>query len=95
MEPLLASMEADLAVGPMLRRSTPDYLQVIDKEARLPRLPMFLVNMYLPPVQQSEVAVELARHIRQEFDSRFRRYDSHELAVRARRRLDTAPALVR
>ena len=95
MEPLLASMEADLAVGPMLRRSTPDYLQVIDKEARLPRLPMFQVNMYLPPVQQSEIAVELARHVRQEFASRFRRYDSHESAIRARRRPDTAPAMAR
>jgi DNA-binding transcriptional LysR family regulator len=95
MAPLLASMEADLAVGPMLRRSTPDYLQEIDKEARLPRLPMFLVNMYLPPVQQNEVALELARHIRQEFESRFRRYGSHESAVRARRRLGAAPTLVR
>ncbi len=95
MEPLLASMEADLAVGPMLRRSTPDYLQVIDKDARLPRLPVFLVNMYLPPARQSEVAVELARHIRQEFESRFRRYDSHEFVVRARRRLDTVTALAR
>jgi DNA-binding transcriptional LysR family regulator len=95
MEPLLASIEADLAVGPMLRRSTPDYLQVIEKDARLPRLPVFLVNMYLPPARQSEIAVELARHIRQEFESRFRRYDSHESAVRARRRLDTVPALVR
>ena len=95
MEPLLASIEADLAIGPLLRRSTPDYLQVIDNEARLPRLPMFLINMYLPPVQQSEIAVELARHIRQEFASRFRRYDGHESVVRARRRLDTAPALVR
>jgi DNA-binding transcriptional LysR family regulator len=95
MEPLLASMEADLAIGPLLRRSTPDYLQVIDQDARLPPLPGFLINMYLPPVQQSEIAVELARHVRQEFASRFRRYDSHESAVRARRRLDTAPAMAR
>jgi DNA-binding transcriptional LysR family regulator len=95
MEPLLASMEADLAIGPLLRRSTPDYLQVIDEDARLPPLPGFLINMYLPPVQQSEIAVELARHVRQEFASRFRRYDSHESAVRARRRLDPVPALGR
>lgn len=95
MEPLLATIEADLAVGPLLRRTLPDYLQVIDNEARLPRLPMFLVNMYLPPVQQSEVALELARHIRQEFASRFRRYDGHEPMTRARRRLDAAAALVR
>jgi hypothetical protein len=29
--------------------------------------------MYLPPARQSEIAVELARHIRAEFDLRFRR----------------------
>jgi DNA-binding transcriptional LysR family regulator len=95
MEPLLATIEADLAIGPLLRRTIPDYLQVIDNEARLPRLPMYLVNMYLPPVQQSEVALELARHIRQEFASRFRRHDGHEPVTRARRRLDATPALVR
>ena len=95
MEPLLATIEADLAIGPLLRRTIPDYLQVIDDEARLPRLPMYLVNMYLPPVQQSEMALELARHIRQEFASRFRRHDGHEPVTRARRRLDAAPALVR
>lgn len=95
MEPLLASLEADLAVGPLLRRTTPDYLQVIDYEARLPRLPMYLVNMYLPPVQQNEIALELARHIRQEFATRFRRHDGQEPMMRARRRLDAAPALAR
>jgi hypothetical protein len=95
MEPLLATIEADLAIGPLLRRTIPDYLQVIDNEARLPPLPMYLVNMYLPPVQQSEIALELARHIRQEFASRFRRHDGHEPSQRARRRLDAVPALVR
>jgi DNA-binding transcriptional LysR family regulator len=95
MEPLLATIEADLAIGPLLRRTIPDYLQVIDNEARLPPLPMYLVNMYLPPVQQSEIALELARHIRQEFASRFRRHDGHEPTQRARRRLDAVPALVR
>jgi len=71
MEPLLASMEADLAVGPFLRRSIPDYLAVVD-DRRLPKLPKFLVNLYLPPAKQSEIAVELARHITSEFASRFR-----------------------
>jgi hypothetical protein len=53
---------------------------------RLPRLPRFLVNMYLPPARQSEIAVELALHIRQEFASRFQRYGG-DLAARTRRRL--------
>jgi hypothetical protein len=42
-------------------------------DPRLPRLPRFLINMYLPAASQSEIAVELARHIRAEFDLRFRR----------------------
>ena len=33
MEPLLASLEADLAVGPFLRRSIPDYLTVVEDRA--------------------------------------------------------------
>ena len=84
MEPLLASLEADLAVGPFLRRSIPDYLTVVD-DRRLPKLPKFLINMYLPPAKQSEIAVELARHIAGEFATRFRAHGP-ELAGRYRRK---------
>ena len=69
MEPLLASIEADLSIAPLLRSTIPHYLQAIDRDRRLPRLPNFLVNLYLPPVRQSEVALELARHITQEFEA--------------------------
>jgi DNA-binding transcriptional LysR family regulator len=85
MEPLLASLEADLAVGPFLRRSIPDYLTVVE-DKRLPRLPKFLINMYLPPARQNEIAVELARHIAQEFATHFRRQSGPELAARYRRK---------
>jgi DNA-binding transcriptional LysR family regulator len=85
MEPLLASLEADLAVGPFLRRSIPDYLTVVEGE-RLPKLPKFLINMYLPPTRQNEIAVELARHITQEFATHFRRQPGPELAARYRRK---------
>jgi DNA-binding transcriptional LysR family regulator len=84
MEPLLASLEADLAVGPFLRRSIPDYLAVID-DRRLPKLPKFLINMYLPPAKQNEIAVELARNIAQEFATRFRAHGP-ELAGAYRRK---------
>jgi hypothetical protein len=84
MEPLLASLEADLAVGPFLRRSIPDYLTVVD-DRRLPKMPRFLINMYLPPAKQSEIAVELARHIGQEFATRFRAHGP-ELAGAYRRK---------
>jgi DNA-binding transcriptional LysR family regulator len=85
MDALKASLEADIAVGPFLRRTIPDYLQAVDDD-RLPRLPTFLINMYLPPARQSEIAVELAHHIRQEFASRFRRPPGPDLAGRYKRK---------
>ncbi|HWF96550.1 MAG TPA: LysR family transcriptional regulator [Xanthobacteraceae bacterium] len=70
MEPLLASIEADLAIAPLLRSTIPHYLQPIDRDRRLPRLPKFFINLYLPPARQGEIALELARHIGQEFAAR-------------------------
>ena len=77
MDALKASLDADVAVGPFLRRTIPNYLRVVD-DPRLPRLPRFLINMYLPSARQSEIAVELARHVRAEFDLRFRRSNAPE-----------------
>ncbi len=73
MEPLLASIEADLAIAPLLRSTIPHYLQPFDRDRRLPRLPKFFINLYLPPARQSEIALELARHISQEFEARSHR----------------------
>jgi DNA-binding transcriptional LysR family regulator len=70
MEPLLASSEADLAIAALLRTTIPHYLQTIDRDRRLPRLSKILINLYLPPARQSEIALELARHIAQEFEAR-------------------------
>lgn len=72
MEALFASISADLSVGAFLRGTIPPYLQEV-AHARLPKMPRFLINMYLPPARQNEIAVELARTIRQEFAARFRR----------------------
>lgn len=85
MEALFASIEADVAVGAFLRSTIPSHLKVID-DARLPRLPKFQINMYFPPGQTKDVAVELARHIRQEFSARLRRPHRLEPEGRARRR---------
>jgi DNA-binding transcriptional LysR family regulator len=84
MDALKASIDADIAVGPFLRRTIPDYLRPV-KDKQLPPLPKFLINMYLPAAKQSEIAVELARHIRQEFASRFRSVGP-ELAGRYKRK---------
>ena len=75
MEPLLASIEADLAIAPLLRSTIPHYLQPFDRDRRLPRLPRFFINLYLPPARQSEIGLELARHISQEFEARSYRPD--------------------
>lgn len=46
MEPVRATLEADLAVAPMLRHSIPESLAALPAAARLPRLPAFRVNLY-------------------------------------------------
>ena len=51
----------------------------------IPRLPKFLINLYLPPVRQSEIALDLARHIRQEFAARAHRPSRQNGRERARR----------
>ena len=69
MEPMLASIEADLAIAPLLRTTIPQ-LPAGDRARPPPaRLPKFFINMYLPPARQSETAVELDRHIAQEFEA--------------------------
>jgi DNA-binding transcriptional LysR family regulator len=46
MEPVRATLEADLAVAPLLGHSIPDSLEIIGADAHLPRLPMFQINLY-------------------------------------------------
>lgn len=89
MDALKASLEADVAVGPFLRRTIPGYLRAVDDD-KLPPLPRFLINMYLPVARQGEIAVELARHIRQEFAQRFRHQPQFKPTTRHRRQ--PAPA---
>lgn len=91
MEALFASIEADLAIGAFLRGTIPSYLHEVDDD-RLPKLPKFLINMYLAPARQTAIAVELARHIRQEFASRFRRTGALDVGKRDRRKSAAALA---
>jgi DNA-binding transcriptional LysR family regulator len=46
MEPVRATLEADLAVAPLLSHSIPESLEIIAADRRLPRLPMFQINLY-------------------------------------------------
>jgi hypothetical protein len=51
----------------------PDTLRILGAGDGLPPLPMFRINLYVPKVGASDVAVELARHIRAQFTARYRR----------------------
>ncbi len=66
-----AVVQADIAVGADLRDSIPSALIELGPEAGLPVLPQFSINLSLPATGGTEVARELARHIRLEFRARF------------------------
>jgi DNA-binding transcriptional LysR family regulator len=46
MEPVRATLEADLAVAPLLGHSIPESLAIVGAGRHLPRLPMFRINLY-------------------------------------------------
>lgn len=65
--PYCATIEADLAVAPMLTLAVPQALQVLGPEDGLPPLPVFYINLRLPAAGTSEIAREMARFIRAGF----------------------------
>ena len=69
MEPVYAVLEAGLAVAPLLRSSVPERFAILGREARLPALPEFRINLYAPP-GASAAARDLAEHVRQGFSTR-------------------------
>lgn len=46
MEPVRATLEADLAIAPLLSHSVPDSLEILSTSRHLPRLPAFRINLY-------------------------------------------------
>jgi DNA-binding transcriptional LysR family regulator len=71
MEPVCATISAGLAVAPMLRASVPQSFMVLGPTTGMPPLPDFRINLYVPKTSASEIAHELATHIRHEFRARF------------------------
>ncbi|MGE0765622.1 MAG: LysR family transcriptional regulator [Hyphomicrobiaceae bacterium] len=64
MEPVRATLEADLAVAPLLGHSIPESLAIIASGSKLlPRLPMFQINLY-EARHPSPVARAFADHVR-------------------------------
>jgi DNA-binding transcriptional LysR family regulator len=72
LEPVFATLEADIAVAPFLFYTVPDRVEVLP-DGCLPRLPEFHINLRLPPKGVTKVASELARHIREGFSRRYGR----------------------
>lgn len=64
MQPLYVSVEADLGVTALLASSVPANLAVLGRDCDLPRLPDFHICLYVPRAGSSDIAEELARHIR-------------------------------
>ncbi|NIX75985.1 LysR family transcriptional regulator [Microvirga terricola] len=61
----VATAVADTAVMAVMASSVPNGLEVLGKESGLPSLPPFAVNLYLPKNGGTQIAQEMARHIRQ------------------------------
>ncbi|MEM9028403.1 MAG: LysR substrate-binding domain-containing protein [Pseudomonadota bacterium] len=70
-EAVNATIAAGLGVAAMLADSVPDGLVVLEDDAGLPPLPEFSIILYLPRTGSTELAEELACHIRTEFALRF------------------------
>jgi DNA-binding transcriptional LysR family regulator len=70
LEPVFATLAADMAVAPFLRRTVPASLVVLE-DGLLPQLPVFHVNLRLPSHGASDVTLELARHVREGFATRY------------------------
>jgi len=72
LEPVFATLEADIAIAPFLFHTVPDRVEILP-DGGLPRLPEFHINLRLPPKGVTKVASELARHIREGFSRRYGR----------------------
>lgn len=66
LEPVHAAIEAGLAVAPLLRSSVPERFEILGRHARLPALPEFRINLYLPS-GAGPAARDLAEHVRASF----------------------------
>jgi hypothetical protein len=70
--PYCATLQADLAVAPMLTLTVPNSLRVLGKTEGLPSLPVFYINLRLPQAGATDVAQEMANVIRAGFAKPYR-----------------------
>ena len=65
------TLEADLAVAPLLSQTVPERLEILGPESGLPTLPTYYVNLYLAPADPSAISQELAKLITKGFAARY------------------------
>ncbi len=65
------TLEADIAVAPLLSQTVPEGLEILGAESGLPALPTFYINLYLAPADPSAISLELAEHITKSFAIRY------------------------
>lgn len=70
MDAINATVQTDLAVGALLASTVPSNLEILGPGSKLPALPSFSINLYLPRTGATAVGAELARHIRDGFVAR-------------------------
>ena len=71
-EAMLATVQTDLAVTAALPSTLPPGLDILMSESGLPPLPTFAINLHLPRSGTSDVALAMARAIREGFVGRQR-----------------------
>jgi hypothetical protein len=59
-----ATAQADLGIMVSLPSTVSPHLEVLGPNTGLPMLPVFSINLYLPKTGSTDIARELARHIR-------------------------------
>ncbi len=70
----VATVRADIAVSVWLASTVPAGLDVLGREAALPKLPSYAITLHRPARPLSPAGEELARHIRKEFARRYPSY---------------------
>ncbi|WP_428609504.1 LysR family transcriptional regulator [Sedimenticola sp.] len=70
-EPVIATLEADMAIAPYMSQVVPDTLSTIDPAIGLPPLPRYYINLRLPGRGSSVIVRELAQQIRAGFALRY------------------------
>lgn len=70
-EPIIASLEADMAIAPYMSQVIPETLSLIDPSIGLPILPRYYINLRMPTRGTRAIVKELAQRIRTDFTLRY------------------------